>query len=118
MFVYPAQALVYFAGLVAIATYILDPFGLYLVESAQVTFYPSTTLFFAALVMIVFKSHDRLSMDTKRRKEWLKTKTQKSAVTIWNHFYSHQAKAKAHFLDVYDNLESNYQDDELLKKMG
>ena len=66
--VYPAQAFVYFAGLVAIAPYILDPFGLYLVESAKVTFYPSTTLFFAALVMIVFKSHDSLSMDTKRRK--------------------------------------------------
>ena len=64
--VYPAQALVYFVGLVAIAPYILDPFGLYLVESAKVTFYPSTTLFFASLVMLAFQSHDTLALDVKR----------------------------------------------------
>ncbi len=64
--VYPVQALVYFAGLIAIAPYILDPYGLYLVDSSKVTFYPSTTLFFASLVMLVFKSYDTLSLDAKR----------------------------------------------------
>ncbi|UTW56806.1 DoxX family membrane protein [Kordiimonas sp. SCSIO 12610] len=57
-YTYPLQALIYFVGLAAIAPYIIDPFGFYIASEQKVTFYPSTTLFFASLVMIAFKSDD------------------------------------------------------------
>lgn len=55
---YPAQALIYLVGLLAITPNILDPFGLYLASEPKLTFFPSTTLFFATLVLIAFKSDD------------------------------------------------------------
>ena len=55
---YPLQAVIYFVGLAAIAPYIIDPFGFYIASEQKVTFFPSTTLFFASLVMIAFKADD------------------------------------------------------------
>ena len=57
-YTYPLQALIYLVGLLAITPYIIDPFGLYIASEPKVTFYPSTTLFFASLIMIVFKTDD------------------------------------------------------------
>jgi hypothetical protein len=57
-YTYPLQALIYLVGLLAITPYIIDPFGLYIASEPKVTFYPSTTLFFASLIMIAFKSDD------------------------------------------------------------
>lgn len=63
---YKANAIWYFLGLVSILQYILDPFGAYFVENARLTFFPSTTLFFATLVILAFKEYDTLSLDHKR----------------------------------------------------
>lgn len=66
--IYPLQAIVYGVGLLAVFQYILDPFALYLVVGAKssILFFPSTTLFFATLVMLAFKDDDLLSVDVKR----------------------------------------------------
>jgi putative oxidoreductase len=68
--IYPLQALVYAVGLLAIMPYILDPFARYLVVGADhsILFFPSTTLFFATLVMLAFKDEDVLSLDARREK--------------------------------------------------
>jgi len=67
---YPLQALIYGVGLLAIMQYILDPFARYLVVGAEhsILFFPSTTLFFATLVMLAFKDEDSLSLDARREK--------------------------------------------------
>lgn len=65
--VYPAQAVVLGVGLLAIWSYILDPLGLYLTADAKPLFFPSTTVFFATLIMIFFKEDDHLSLDAKRQ---------------------------------------------------
>ena len=59
------QAAWYLVGLLSITLYILDPFAFYFVDSAKLTFFPSTTLFFASLIMIAFKEYDTLSLDEK-----------------------------------------------------
>jgi putative oxidoreductase len=51
---------------VVIIPNLLDPLGLYLVETAKLTFFPATTLLFACLILIVFKSDDTLTLDAKR----------------------------------------------------
>ncbi len=63
---YPIQAVVLGYGVFAIWQYILDPFGLYLLneETRQVLFFPSTTVFAATLVMLAFKDDDTISLDT------------------------------------------------------
>ncbi len=64
--VYPVQALVLGVGLAFIWKHILDPFGLYLFgegESANLLFFPSTTVFFATLILIAFRDYDRLALD-------------------------------------------------------
>lgn len=66
--IYKVQAAWYLLGLLPIMLYIIDPFGLYIAESAKLTFFPSTTLLFASLVMIAFKEYDTLSLDSKRGK--------------------------------------------------
>ena len=63
---YKAQAVIYFLGMVLIIQYLLDPFGLYLVERGRLTWFPSTTLFFASLVLMAFQSDDTMSLDHKR----------------------------------------------------
>jgi uncharacterized membrane protein YphA (DoxX/SURF4 family) len=55
---YSIQAIIYFVGLAAIIPYIIDPFGFYIASEQKVTFFPSTTLFFASLVTLAFKSDD------------------------------------------------------------
>jgi len=65
-FSYWAQILWYVAGLVPIIAYIVDPFGMYLVENAKLTFFPSTTLLIASWVIVVFKEYDSISLDAKR----------------------------------------------------
>lgn len=66
--IYKVQAAWYLLGLLPIMLYIIDPFGLYIAESAKLTFFPSTTLLFASLIMIAFKEYDSLSLDNKRGK--------------------------------------------------
>jgi len=64
---YYGQAVFYCIGLLAITPYILDPLGLYWVEKPILTFFPSTTLFFASLVLIAYKEDDTLSVDYEYR---------------------------------------------------
>ena len=65
---YAGQAIWYLAGLLPIIGYILDPFGWYLVGTGKLTFFPSTTLLFASLIMIAFKEYDTASLDEKLAK--------------------------------------------------
>jgi uncharacterized membrane protein YphA (DoxX/SURF4 family) len=64
--VLPLQAIVLGIGLLAIWQYILDPLGLYLLteDTRQLLFFPSLGIFFASLVLIAFRSDDRLALDT------------------------------------------------------
>ena len=66
--VYPIQAVVLGLGAAAIWKYIADPLGLYLLteETRQVLFFPSSTVFIAALVLIAFKDYDRFSLGGMR----------------------------------------------------
>ena len=68
-FAYAGQAVWYLAGLLPIIGYVLDPFAWYLVDSSKLTFFPSTTLLFASLIMIAFKEYDTASMDEKLAKK-------------------------------------------------
>jgi hypothetical protein len=63
--VYPLQTLVLGLGLAAIWKYVADPFGMYLLtrETAQVLFFPSTTVFAATLVLLAFKDDDAITLD-------------------------------------------------------
>lgn len=63
--IYPLQAAVLVAGAVAIWKYLADPLGLYLLneETRQVLFFPSTTVAVAALILLAFRSDDRLAAD-------------------------------------------------------
>jgi putative oxidoreductase len=65
---YPLQTLVLGVGLAAIWKYIADPFGMYLLtqETAQILFFPSTTVFAATLILLAFKEYDTLSADEMR----------------------------------------------------
>lgn len=67
---YPLQTLVLGLGLAAIWKYIADPFGMYFLtqDTAQVLFFPSTTVFAATLVLLAFKEYDTLSADEMRRR--------------------------------------------------
>jgi hypothetical protein len=65
---YTAQLGLYLIGIVPIIGYILDPFAAYLVETAHLTWFPSTTLLFASAIIIVFKEFDTISLDHKRGK--------------------------------------------------
>jgi uncharacterized membrane protein YphA (DoxX/SURF4 family) len=66
--VYPLQTVVLGLGVAAIWKYIADPFGMYLLtrETAQVLFFPSTTVFAATLILLAFKDYDTLSADRLR----------------------------------------------------
>lgn len=65
-FSYYAQLAWYAAGLLPIMAYIIDPFGAVLVETPKLTFFPSTTLLFASIVLIAFREYDAISIDAKR----------------------------------------------------
>jgi putative oxidoreductase len=62
---YPLQTLVLGVGLAAIWKYIADPFGMYLLtqDTAQVLFFPSTTVFAATLALLAFREHDTITVD-------------------------------------------------------
>ncbi len=62
---YTLQAVVLVLGTLAIWKFILDPFGLYLVDEAsrKILFFPSSTVAIASLIMLVFISDDRFSLD-------------------------------------------------------
>jgi uncharacterized membrane protein YphA (DoxX/SURF4 family) len=62
---YPLQAAVLVGGAAAIWKYLADPFGLYLLneETRQVLFFPSTTVAVASLILLAFRSDDRLALD-------------------------------------------------------
>ena len=66
--VYPLQAIVLFLGTAAIWKYIADPLGLYLLteETRQVLFFPSSTVFIASLVLLVFREYDTLALGGQR----------------------------------------------------
>jgi len=64
---YVGQLAFYFVGAAAIITSLLDPFGLYLADTARLTFFPSWTLLFASMILIAFKSDDTISLDAKRK---------------------------------------------------
>jgi len=68
-FVYPIQAIVLGLGALAIWRYLLDPLGVWLLtpETRQYLFFPSTTVFFASLALMAFKSEDRFSIDNWRK---------------------------------------------------
>ncbi|MFT2090781.1 DoxX family membrane protein [Paraglaciecola sp. 2405UD69-4] len=63
---YFGQLFWYVAGLLPILPYIIDPFGMYIADSAKLTFFPSTTLLFASLILIAFKEYDTYSIDAKK----------------------------------------------------
>jgi putative oxidoreductase len=67
-YAYPLQAVVLVGGALAIWRYLLDPFGLYLLtpETPQLLFLPSLTVVAAALLIIVFRDEDALSLDERR----------------------------------------------------
>lgn len=62
-YVYPAQAVILGFGLFAIWQYILDPLGLYLASDPKPLFFPTTTVFFATLIMLLYKEDDSLALD-------------------------------------------------------
>ncbi|MBB6520768.1 hypothetical protein [Pseudoteredinibacter isoporae] len=64
-YAYPAQALILGFGLFAIWQYILDPLGMYLAADPKPLFFPSTTVFFATLIMLLYKEDDQLALDNK-----------------------------------------------------
>lgn len=64
-YIYIIQGVIYGAGLLAISPYIVDPFAWYLVDVSKVTWFPSTTLFAACLVILVFKEFDTKALDLK-----------------------------------------------------
>ena len=69
-YAYPAQAVILCVGAAAIWKYLLDPFGLYLLDaqSRQVLFFPSMAVAAATLVLLAFRSEDRLSLDARFRR--------------------------------------------------
>lgn len=73
MFSYSAQLIWYLFGLIPILGYILDPFGQNLVDTPKLTFFPSTTLLFASLIIIVFKESDSLSIEAWQERRQLAT---------------------------------------------
>lgn len=63
--VYPAQAAVLVIGAIAIWKYLLDPLGLWLLdtETRNVLFFPSTTVAVASLILLAFREYDTLALD-------------------------------------------------------
>jgi putative oxidoreductase len=67
---YPAQAAILCLGALAIWKYLLDPFGMYLLEEgkSQILFFPSLAIAAATLVTWAFINEDRIALDNKLRK--------------------------------------------------
>lgn len=63
---YPLQTIILGLGVAFIWQHILDPLSLYLWEEgtrANLLFFPSTTVFFATLIILAFKDYDTLALD-------------------------------------------------------
>lgn len=67
-YTYLGQVVWYAIGVIPIIAYLVDPFAVFLVEQGRLTWFPSWTLLFASLVLVVFKESDTLSIDHKRGK--------------------------------------------------
>jgi putative oxidoreductase len=65
-FAYPLQAIVLGLGTAAIWKYLADPLGLWLLneETRNPLFFPSSTVFVATIILLLFKSDDRLALDS------------------------------------------------------
>lgn len=57
------QAVILVGGALAIWKHLLDPFGLYLHEEANLLFFPSLTVAGATLALIALREFDTLSLD-------------------------------------------------------
>jgi hypothetical protein len=68
--VYPAQAILLVLAMLTLGRYLLDPFGLWLLdpEDSQILFFPSITLAAAAIVLVAFRDCDRYALDEKIRR--------------------------------------------------
>jgi putative oxidoreductase len=66
-YAYPLQAAILCVGALAIWKYLLDPLGLYLLDSetSQVLFFPSLGIAAATLVLLAFKGDDAYALDNK-----------------------------------------------------
>lgn len=64
-FAYPIQAIVLGLGTAAIWKYLADPLGLWLLDeqSRNPLFFPSSTVFVATIILLLFKADDRLAVD-------------------------------------------------------
>ena len=63
---YPLQAIFLGVSTIFIWKHLVDPLSLFLWadgEKANLLFYPSSTVFFATLVLLAFRDHDALSLD-------------------------------------------------------
>ncbi len=70
-FTYPLQAIVLGFGAAAIWRHLLDPLSLYLWaegSKANLLFFPSTTVFAAAMILLAFKEYDTLTVDSMTKR--------------------------------------------------
>lgn len=64
-FSYPALLVVTGFTLLAVWKSVLDPFGFF-TEGGNLIFFPSSTIFFAGLVLVAFRTEDRMCLDARR----------------------------------------------------
>jgi putative oxidoreductase len=64
-FALPAQAVVLCVGALAIAKYLVDPLGMWLLsrEDSQVLFFPSLAMAAASLLLVALREDDRWTLD-------------------------------------------------------
>jgi uncharacterized membrane protein YphA (DoxX/SURF4 family) len=63
-FAYPALLTITGVTLVAVWKSILDPFGL-ISDGGNLIFFPSSTIFFAGLLLVAFRAEDVLALDAR-----------------------------------------------------
>ena len=65
--VYPLQSVVLGIGALAVWESLIDPLGvLFGQDQVNLLFFPSSTVFFATLILLAFRADDTLSLDSKR----------------------------------------------------
>jgi uncharacterized membrane protein YphA (DoxX/SURF4 family) len=62
-FTLPAAAVILVGGAIPIWRHLLDPYGIYLHQDANLLFFPSLTVAGASLALIAFRDMDRLALD-------------------------------------------------------
>ena len=60
-----SEVILPFAGILAVATSVIDPWGWYL-DGSNALFYPSLIIFAASVLLIAFMNEDRFCVDAKR----------------------------------------------------